>query len=81
MIVQVKLFAGARQTGGCDVVDLVLPEGATVGELRQQLARQCVGLAEMLPSLMFAVNQEYASDTAVIPEKAEVACIPPVSGG
>jgi molybdopterin converting factor small subunit len=31
--------------------------------------------------VMFAVNAEYADDQAVIPAGAQVACIPPVSGG
>jgi molybdopterin converting factor small subunit len=30
---------------------------------------------------MIAVNCEFAQDTCVIPAKAEVALIPPVSGG
>jgi molybdopterin converting factor small subunit len=30
---------------------------------------------------MFAINAEYAADLTPIPEAAEIACIPPVSGG
>jgi molybdopterin converting factor small subunit len=31
--------------------------------------------------LMFAIDAEYAVDATPIPLAAEVACIPPVSGG
>jgi molybdopterin converting factor small subunit len=38
-------------------------------------------LAVVLRHAMFAVNTDYAADDTVIPPRAEVACIPPVSGG
>ena len=81
MIVQVRLFAGARQRVGCDQLRLELPAGATVGELRSQLGRQFEQLSDLLPHLMLALNHDYASDDEVIPANAEVAGIPPVSGG
>jgi molybdopterin converting factor subunit 1 len=81
MIVQVRLFAGARQRVGRDQLRLELPAGATVGELRSQLGRQFEQLSDLLPHLMLALNHDYASDDEVIPANAEVAVIPPVSGG
>jgi molybdopterin converting factor small subunit len=38
-------------------------------------------LAPILRRAMIAVNTDYAGDDTVIPASAEVACIPPVSGG
>jgi sulfur-carrier protein len=81
MNVRVQLFAVARQLAGRDAIDLSLPEGATVGELRRALAESMPALAAVLPHVMFAVNAEYADDASVIPPAASVACIPPVSGG
>jgi molybdopterin converting factor subunit 1 len=81
MMVQVKLFAGARQRLGQSEVQIDLPDGATVGQLRQELTRQYGELSDLLPHIMFAVNQDYANDTSVIPANAEIAIIPPVSGG
>lgn len=79
--VQLKLFAAARDLAGRDAIDLSLPEGATVATLRRELAARVPELAGLLPHVMFAVNQEYAADATTIPANAEVACIPPVSGG
>jgi molybdopterin converting factor small subunit len=49
--------------------------------LKQALRERFPALAPVMPHLMFAVNAEYANDATVIPANAEVACIPPVSGG
>jgi molybdopterin converting factor subunit 1 len=81
MMVQVKLFAGARQRIGQDSLQLELPDDATVAQLRKELSRRYEELSDLLPHLMFAVNHDYAQDDAVIPPRAEVAIIPPVSGG
>jgi molybdopterin converting factor small subunit len=52
-----------------------------VRQLRAALATEVPELASLMPHLMFAINTEYASDEAAIPAGAEIACIPPVSGG
>jgi molybdopterin converting factor subunit 1 len=79
--VTVRLFAVARQKAGRAEVVLDLPEPATVGVLKHALANECPALAPLLPNLMIAVAAEYASDNTTIPPGAEVAAIPPVSGG
>lgn len=81
MNVQVKLFAVARQIAGCDQLEVELASGASVADLRQALAAQVPELKPLLGSLAFAVNAEYAADDAPVPAGADVACIPPVSGG
>jgi molybdopterin synthase catalytic subunit/molybdopterin synthase sulfur carrier subunit len=77
----VLLFAACRQMAGREIVELQLPAGATVQQLRAALAAEVPSLAPLMPHLMFALNTEYASDEALIPDGAEIACIPPVSGG
>jgi molybdopterin converting factor small subunit len=79
--IRVLLFALARQLAGAEFVDVDLSERPTVGELRRRLAEACAPLAELSPHVLFSVNAEYAADSAPIPAEAEVACIPPVSGG
>ncbi len=81
MKVMVRLFAAARQAAGQDRLELELPEGATVGDLRRALSGQLPELADLVRRAMFAVDTEYAPDDRTLPRDAEVACIPPVSGG
>lgn len=81
MTVRVLFFALARELAGRDDVEVEMPDGATVADLRRRLAEEHTRLAKLLPRCMIAVNQQYSADTSVIPPGAEIACIPPVSGG
>jgi molybdopterin converting factor subunit 1 len=80
--VTVRLFALARQQTGRDAVALDVPEPATVAALKRALAAAFPELARLVPQLMIAINADYISDEErLIPPGAEVAAIPPVSGG
>lgn len=81
MKLRVKLFAVARQRAAAEWLEIDLPEGASVEQMRAALALSCPPLAEVLPHVRFAINSEYASENQPIPAAAEIALIPPVSGG
>ena len=81
MRVEVKLFAGARQAHGSDTLVIELPEAATIADLRASIERDHPHLTPVLRRAHFALNTDYATDDTVIPADAELACIPPVSGG
>ena len=78
---KVRLFARARELAGADHIDVVLPVGATVSDLRQRLAQEFPALAALLQRSAIAVNDEFADDATPLPPDAEVALLPPVSGG
>jgi len=79
--VRVRLFAVARAVAGADAIEFTLAEDATVADLRAALLARLPALAPMGSLLRFAINNNYAADQDAIPENAEIACIPPVSGG
>ena len=82
MDVQVRLFGGLwERAGGQRVVPVTLPDGATVAELRTQLAADHPALAPLLSRVNVAVDLEVAPDTAQLRDGAEVAVLPPVAGG
>ncbi|MCA9055763.1 MAG: MoaD/ThiS family protein [Planctomycetaceae bacterium] len=81
MIWTVHLFAGARDAAGAATLEVELPEGATVADLRRALQAAAPGLTRLRHSLWIAVNGDYAADADLLPEGAEIACFPPVSGG
>ncbi len=81
MKIRVKLFALVKDIVGQRELDLDLPEGMTAGALLQRLTTEYPRLRGLTPSLMLAVNREYAEGNRVLAEGDEVAFIPPVSGG
>ena len=81
MRIRVRLFAAARQFVEKDAVEVELGDRSTVAELREQLATQFPELATLVGHAAFAVDEAYASNTTILDERADVACIPPVSGG
>lgn len=81
MKVSVKLFAVARQRAGASTVEVEVPSMTNAGELRAALAEQFPPLKDILPHSRLAVANEYAADNVAICATAEIALIPPVSGG
>ena len=81
MTVRVLLFARARDVAGADAVDLELLPGARVSDVRGALAAAYPKLAALASRSAIAVNSDYAADDIVIPPGAEIALVPPVSGG
>jgi molybdopterin converting factor small subunit len=49
--------------------------------LKEHLGETLPQLVPLLPQLLVAINGVYAVPEMLIPENAEVACFPPVSGG
>ena len=76
----VLYFAAAREATGAARETLELAT-ATVADLRRALLERHPALARVLPRCRLAVNQELAEDGDAVPDGAEVAIIPPVSGG
>ncbi len=81
MTCRVRLFARAKDLAGAEAVVVTLPAGATVGDLRRRLACDYPTLAGLLQRCAIAVGNEFAEDSQPLPPSAEVALLPPVSGG
>jgi molybdopterin converting factor subunit 1 len=81
MKIKVQLFARAKDLAGGDAVTVTLPEGATVADLRRALAEQHPRLAALLPTSVLAIDNDFVDERLSVPLNAEVALLPPVSGG
>jgi molybdopterin converting factor subunit 1 len=81
MKISVRLFARAKDLAQAETIVIDVPSGATVGDLRHCMAQTCPALAGILKRSAWAVNDEFASDDRTVPMGAEVALLPPVSGG
>ena len=81
MQLNVLYFAHARERVGLREEVLTCPEGFTVSAFVSMLGERHSALAPLLPYVRVAVNGAYADLDAVLSDGAEVALIPPVSGG
>jgi molybdopterin converting factor subunit 1 len=79
--VTVRYFAVVRERLGLESELFALHEGARVADLRVALLKRRPALADMLPHVRLAVDQDFAADNLPLRDGAEVALIPPVSGG
>jgi len=81
--VTVRYFASIREAVGRDQ-ESVTTHAATLAALREELIARGAPWAECLAAgraVRMAVNQLMARGDAVLPEGAEVAFFPPVTGG
>jgi len=73
-------FAHLQDVAGTREMSLTLPEGATVRTAAQELERTA-GFEALLDHVRVAVNAEFADAETPLHEGAEVAWMPPMSGG
>ena len=80
MRVRVLFFAQYRDWAGTDVLELVVPAGATARDLVSQI-RADSRLSRIPAEPALALNQTYASLNSALQDGDEVALLPPVAGG
>ncbi|MPZ47994.1 MAG: molybdopterin converting factor [Dehalococcoidia bacterium] len=81
MKVNLRLFAALHDLVGARQVSLELEDGATIDDLKARLSEVYPALQPMIKTVVCAIGEEYVSPSERVPAGAEVALIPPVSGG
>lgn len=81
MKIRVLFFGAARDAVDANELELSVDAPATVASAFQKLVESFPGLERFGRSLLFAVNQEYATRDTRLKENDELAVFPPVSGG
>ena len=81
MKINVLFFATFREYTGLRQVELELPEGALVQDLRLRLGAQFPALAPYIASALVSLDHEFAFDEDLLPDGGEAAIFPRVSGG
>jgi molybdopterin converting factor subunit 1 len=79
--VKLLFFATLRDRAGARSMELDIPPDLTVQELKDKISAEYPNLKESMSSVLITINREYAFDDAIIPQNAELAMFPPVSGG
>ncbi len=81
MKIRLLAFASAGDALGTGEMELELPAGSRLADLRQRLDRDHPALGPLWPRLAVAVDGRIAPPDTPLSEGAEVALLPPVSGG
>jgi molybdopterin synthase catalytic subunit/molybdopterin converting factor small subunit len=81
MKIRLLAFASAGDALGATEMELELPDGSRVADLRERLDRDYPKMAPLWPRLAVAVDGRVVSLDAGLQDGVEVALLPPVSGG
>jgi molybdopterin converting factor subunit 1 len=81
MTIKISFFATLKDKAGQATYELEPGRPITVLELKNKLSQVFPGINVVRDQILMAVNQEFSFDDEMIPEEAEVAVFPPVSGG
>ncbi len=81
MRIKLLFFATLRDRAGTKSMEMDVPPGITVGGLKEKISIDYPNLKQAMETVLISINREYAFDEAAVPENAEVAMFPPVSGG
>ncbi|MBO9593693.1 MAG: MoaD/ThiS family protein [Niabella sp.] len=80
MKIRILAFGIVKEFVNSSSLEMEIPEAVTVGALKAELEALYPGM-KRLKTYLVAVNDTYAGDDETVDTNAEVAIIPPVSGG
>ena len=77
----IRLFAGARQAVGQDSLCVAVADDASAEQILAAIAAAAPQLSGLLPACRLVADQTYLEPQQTVGPDAELALIPPVSGG
>ena len=81
MQLAILLFATLKDAAPGGQLEIEVPDGVRVSDVWDAAIERAPQLAKWRQHARVAVNQSYAHDDEIVPANAEIALIPPVSGG
>jgi len=81
MRVKVRFFAGTRDAVGQAAIEIEMPEGARVDDVVARLCAAHPRLAAYRPHILLALDGAFVTPSHPARDGAELALMPPVSGG
>ena len=77
----VHLYAAARESAAADTIDITADEPVVASELLRRVIDDLPGDAAWMGVSRLAVDDAYVAGDPMIDPAADIALIPPVSGG
>jgi molybdopterin converting factor subunit 1 len=81
MTLKVLFFATLRDKTGVRTVSLNVKEGTNIEQLKEKLVDMYPNLRGTIEHCLFSVNRDYGLEDMALPDHAEIAFFPHVSGG
>jgi molybdopterin converting factor small subunit len=81
MTIRIQFFSWFKDLTGCAETTEPVPEGCTLGELRQKMLARFPRLVPMEKSMLMAVGVDYQTRDYVLKAGDDVSLFPPVQGG
>jgi molybdopterin synthase catalytic subunit len=78
---RILFFATLRDKAGVRESAIEFPHGAPIAEIKKLILEKYPGLKQNMDTMIVALNHEFAFDEDIVPNEAEIAIFPPVSGG
>ena len=78
---RVLFFATLRDKTGTREITIEFPTGSTISEIKKMVLEKYPSISQIMDTMIVALNHEFAFDEDVVPNEAEIAMFPPVSGG
>jgi molybdopterin converting factor small subunit len=79
--VQVFFFSTIRARIGEKIIEVALPPGASVKDLKREIADLYPDASGTIEGMLASVNKVFSDDMTELPDQAEVAFFPYVTGG
>jgi molybdopterin converting factor small subunit len=79
--VKVLLFATIRSIIGQKKLEIELPEGSTVRDLKNRITEIYPHAGQAMESMLTSVNRIFSDDDTCLNDQAEIAFFPHISGG
>ncbi len=78
---KVLFFATLREKAGVRETTIEFPQGSHVSDIKNIVLEKYPALTSSMDTIIVALNHEFGFDEDIVPDEAEIAMFPPVSGG
>ena len=81
MTVRVEFYSRLKEIVGASILEIALPDNATVSDLIQQLLSEYPKLRDFQKSMLFGIGVDFVEKNHALCDGDVIAIMPPVQGG
>ena len=81
MTVRVEFYSRLKEIIGASILEIALPDNATVSDLIQQLLSEYPKLRDFQNSMLFGIGVDFVQKNHALRNRDVIAIMPPVQGG